>query len=323
MMRGTSTTRNQSSYQNNRGGSSSRGGGSSSRGGGNFRSSNSSSNEQVIKPETPIHHQPLCDIGANLTNFRFKDDIKQVLQRCVDTNVNYVFITGTSEQKSRDGISFVKRHRSSFPKLHLAATVGVHPHDAKTCNENTMGVLESMITKEKGVVYAVGETGLDFNRMFSPQETQELYFKKHIELAIKHKLPLFLHERDAHESFVNILKQFKELTPVVVHCFTGTAEECKKYVDMGFYIGFTGTISMGDRGKHLRDLLSDGVVPHDRIMIETDAPFMAPDRKIKRMEPCYLSKVARTLATVLNLTEEQVAKLTTDNAKRFFNIQDA
>lgn len=138
-----------------------------------------------------------------------------------------------------------------------------------------MATLESLASKSK--VVAIGECGLDFNRMYSPQDVQELWFEEQLKLAIKLKKPLFLHERDAHESFLKILNKYKgQLPPAVVHCFTGTKEEVEKYLELGFYIGFTGVICNKKRGKHLRDIISSKLIPLSRIMIETDAPFMTP-----------------------------------------------
>ncbi len=261
-----------------------------------------------------------------MTKFDFKNDLDQVLQRCVDTNVNHVIITGTDERNSMDAISMIHTHNKhlKFPRLKLYSTVGIHPHDAKKCTEQTIERLDELIAREKksGVVCAVGETGLDFNRMFSPQAKQEWSFARHVELAIKHGLPMFLHERDAHDDFVKVLSTFDrdKLPPIVVHCFTGTREACAQYVSMGFYIGFTACVCKADRGRHLRELLADGVVPLDRIMIETDAPFMSPSFSIRRMEPCYLYHVVQTLAEIFDLPEEEVARVTTRNAKQFFNL---
>lgn len=267
---------------------------------------------------------PLVDIGANLTNKQFLNDIDQVLARCQQANVLYMILTGTSQRVSHESIQIINQYKKKYPDLHLHSTVGIHPHDAKNARQNTLTHLDALITehKKEGVVVAVGETGLDFNRMFSPKETQEQMFRQHIELAIKHKLPLILHERDAHDSFVNILKSFEAniLPPIVVHCFTGTYKECKVYVDMGFYIGFTGCICKKDRGMELRKIIRSGLIPLDRIMIETDAPYMSPSSAVRRMEPCYLSFVVKTLAQELKKSEEEIAHITTDNSKRFFNI---
>ena len=125
-------------------------------------------------------------------------------------------------------------------------------------------------------------------------------FRKHLRLAVAQNLPLFCHERDAHEDFYRITGEISDLPPLVVHCFTGKKEEVEKYVERGFYIGFTGTICMHQRGEHLRQILKEGVIPLDRLMIETDAPFMSPVRSVRKNEPAMLGHGMYAYYTLVN-----------------------
>eukprot|EP01119_Soliformovum_irregulare_P015526 TRINITY_DN4372_c0_g1_i2.p1 TRINITY_DN4372_c0_g1~~TRINITY_DN4372_c0_g1_i2.p1 ORF type:complete len:190 (+),score=32.38 TRINITY_DN4372_c0_g1_i2:478-1047(+) len=181
------------------------------------------------------------------------------------------------------------------------------------------------LAKEKGVV-AIGECGLDFNRMFSPQDVQEKWFAAQLELAVELQMPVFLHERDAHTSFVEILSRYRsKLVDVVVHCFTGTKEDIEKYLEMDCHIGFTGVIGNKNRGKHLRDILASKIIPLNRLMIETDAPFMTPYNMPRppsdgRNEPYLLPWVLRTVAECYGESDEAIANATTETALKFFRI---
>ena len=171
---------------------------------------------------------------------------------------------------------------------------------------------------------AVGECGLDYNRNFSSKEDQLAAFSAQVKIAVDLKLPLFVHEREAHADLLMVLDrpEFKDyLPPVVIHCFTGTAEESKAYLDRGFFIGFTGTICKQERGRPLRQLLP--TVPLDRIMLETDAPFMGFRKERRRCEPMDLVGVAQCLAEVKGLSMEEVCRTTTSTSLSFFGLTTA
>eukprot|EP01114_Cavostelium_apophysatum_P013470 TRINITY_DN3270_c0_g1_i1.p1 TRINITY_DN3270_c0_g1~~TRINITY_DN3270_c0_g1_i1.p1 ORF type:complete len:238 (+),score=65.53 TRINITY_DN3270_c0_g1_i1:587-1300(+) len=231
-------------------------------------------------------------------------------------------MTGVDLQTSRSSLKLVESHPGT-----LYSTVGCHPHEAKTLNDKSWNELVSLASRKE--VIAIGETGLDFNRMFSPQEQQEFWFEKHIQLAIDLKKPMFLHERDAHESFVKILEKYRsQLGKVIVHCFTGEAKEVKKYVDMDLHIGFTGAISQdkNGRGPRLRAILSSKVIPLNRLMIETDGPFMSPGNAggfVARNEPCYLPFVLKTVAECYGESEEKVAREIYKTTTDFFGLPEA
>jgi TatD DNase family protein len=215
----------------------------------------------------------LMDIGINLANPRFKQDLHAVLTRAKQSGVDDLMITGVSEESSRAAIKLCKQHnlRKGEELPRLRCTVGVHPHDAKDFDmSKTPAVLEELLADD--VVAAVGECGLDFNRMYSPQDVQIAVFERQIEIAKKCSKPLFLHERDAHEAFVGILRKHRPTlrNNIVVHCFTGTLEQMKEYIALDCYIGFTGFIcdEREGRGAHLKRVVQ--ATPVDRIMIETD-----------------------------------------------------
>lgn len=264
------------------------------------------------------------DIGANLTSRQFQKDLPQVLRRAADAGVDAILITGTSMRGSRDALQLVKRMQLKSSSTTLFSTVGVHPHDAKDFDgAASINEMRELILANPDTVVAVGECGLDFNRNFSPRDVQERVFRAQVELACELQMPLFLHERDAHATFVSVLQPYidaKRLPPVVVHCFTGSESDLRKYIHMGFYIGITGFVCMDSRGFKLRTMAS--MIPTDKLMIETDAPFMYPyGNNIKaRCEPKDLRAVAQTLADCFRVTPDEIATVTTTNAKRFFAL---
>ncbi|MDH5737872.1 MAG: TatD family hydrolase, partial [Gammaproteobacteria bacterium] len=174
-------------------------------------------------------------------------------------------------------------------------------------------------------VKAIGETGLDFFRDFSPRTVQEKSFESHIEMAMALQMPLFLHERDAWPRFAQILKSYRDqLGNVVVHCFTGAKEALYDYLDMDCHIGITGWLCDERRGAHLIPLMSS--IPADRLMIESDAPYLLPRTirpkpKSRRNEPFYLPFVCEAVAMATGRTTDQIAQETTGNARRFFNLE--
>ncbi|RLN58512.1 hypothetical protein BBJ28_00006909 [Nothophytophthora sp. Chile5] len=270
----------------------------------------------------------MIDIGANLTNGQFRRDLPQVLRRAAQAGVEAVVVTGTSVTGSRQAVQLAQRHGSEG--VALFATVGVHPHDAKEFDDrSTIAEMRSLIEgKDGAVVVAVGECGLDFNRDYSPRDAQIRAFQAQVSLACELQLPLFLHEREAHAALVEVLQPFVEtgrLPPTVVHCFTGKEQELRTYLGMGFYIGLTGFVCMEPRGLAVRAMVQR--IPIDRLMIETDAPFMYPysgnkTKKRSRCEPKDLRAVVQTLASCYSLHEDEVARCTTANARRFFGLDE-
>ncbi|KAE9039061.1 hypothetical protein PR003_g9605 [Phytophthora rubi] len=271
----------------------------------------------------------LVDIGANLTSGQFRRDLPQVLRRAKLAGVDTMVITGTSVSESRRAVQLARQHAAASG-VALFATTGVHPHDAKGFDDrSTIEEMRTLITGKNGdLVVAVGECGLDFNRDYSPRDAQVKAFRAQVALACELKMPLFVHEREAHEALVEVLNPFVEsgtLPPTVVHCFTGKENEMQQYLRMGLYIGLTGFVCMEPRGLAVRNIVTQ--IPLDRLMVETDAPFMYPystgrQKKRARCEPKDLTAVVQTIASCYGITEDEVARATTENAKMFFRLGD-
>lgn len=259
----------------------------------------------------------LIDIGANLTSHSFSKDLPEVLSRAQQAGVSKMIVTGTSIDHSQQAIELA----DAYPEV-LYATAGVHPHHAKECNDKTLSTLESFAQQQS--VVAIGECGLDFNRNFSPADVQEKWFEAQLELASSLDLPLFLHQRDAHEKFIEILSRWRDkLGAVVAHCFTGNTEEVMAYNDLDLHIGITGWICDERRGQSLQQAVQH--IPLDRLMIETDAPYLLPrDLPVKvkdqRNEPAYLPHICKAVAHYRGDDLESLSTSTTEASKKFFNL---
>jgi TatD DNase family protein len=272
----------------------------------------------------------IADIGVNLTHRSFDRDREAVIARAEEAGVSPLVITGTSVAASREAADYA----GSFAALpdgtrRLYATAGVHPHDAKTCGEETMAALRLLAGRE--TVIAVGECGLDYDRDFSPRPVQRLWFEKQIELAVELGMPLFLHERDAFDDFTAILKRYAgSITNFVVHCFTGGRHELESYLSLGAYIGITGWFCDERRGTCLRELAGD--IPTGRLLVETDAPFLVPrdlprepgaggkSGRSGRNEPRHLPHIVRAIAAASGKDADQLAAETFAATRRFFGI---
>ena len=259
----------------------------------------------------------LIDIGANIAHDSFDEDRTDMMQRAADAGVSKIVVTGSSDASNIQAARLAEQS----PGV-LYSTAGVHPHHASDYTDESDALIRSLIRKDE--VVAVGECGLDYFRNFSPREAQLVAFKQQLEIAKESGLPVFLHQRDAHDDFVEILEPaMSDLSRAVAHCFTGVGESLREYVALGLYIGITGWICDERRGKHLHDIVS--IIPDDKILIETDAPYLLPRTvrpkpKSRRNEPMYLPEVARVVAEARGQTEEHVAKITTANAERFFGL---
>ena len=260
---------------------------------------------------------PLIDIGANLTHDSFDEDRGEMMQRASDAGVTRMIVTGSSNQGSQDAVQLAKTAPGQ-----LYATAGVHPHHAADFDETSVELINELAGD--AAVVAIGECGLDYFRNFSPRQAQLEAFQAQLDIAAATALPVFLHQRDAHDDFVEVLEPMLPSLPrAVAHCFTGEGESLREYLEMGLWIGITGWICDERRGAHLHDIVS--VIPDDRLLIETDAPYLLPRTiqpkpKTRRNEPGFLPEVLRVVAEARAQTEEHVAKITTDNAMHFFNL---
>lgn len=259
----------------------------------------------------------LIDIGVNLTNKAFRRDLPAVISRARAVGVDVMVATGTRVEASWDAYELARRH----PAV-VYSTAGVHPHHARDCDADTIPQLRDLCSRSEVVV--VGECGLDYDRNFSPPAVQRRWFAAQLELAVELGMPVFLHEREAHADFLAILREHRSaLTRAVVHCFTGTAHVLDAYLELDLHIGITGWICDERRGVHLRELV--GRIPAERLMIETDAPYLMPRTirprpKERRNEPAYLVHVLDTVAESLGNPPAQVAQETSVTARRFFGL---
>ena len=259
----------------------------------------------------------LIDIGANLTHDSFDKDRAEVIEAARLAGVVQMMITGADEPGSVAAAGLAK----AYPDQ-LFATAGMHPHHAQEYNSDVDSVFRELITLEW--VKSVGECGLDYFRDLSPRPVQQKAFERQLEIAIDSQLPVFLHQREAHDDFHAILKSCRDqLSDVVVHCFTGTETEMMDYLELGCHIGITGWICDERRGHHLKEFVHR--VPVGRLMIETDAPYLKPRNlrpKIKshRNEPKVLPWILGTVAACRNVRPELLAEQTTTTARRFFRL---
>jgi TatD DNase family protein len=259
----------------------------------------------------------LVDIGVNLTHESFSHDLSDVLRRAAQAGVHRMVVTGTSVDATRAALAL----HAEYPDR-LYVTAGLHPHHASEFDTATREALRAL-AGEPGIV-ALGECGLDYYRNFSPREAQLAAFAGQLELAVELQRPVFLHQRDAHADFMAVLRDYlPRLSAGVAHCFTGTERELDDCLAAGLYVGITGWICDERRGAHLLPLMPR--IPADRLMIETDAPYLLP-RSLKphpptrRNEPAFLVEVAATVAQARGEAIEQLAATSTTTAVQFFGL---
>jgi TatD DNase family protein len=269
-------------------------------------------------PVSPAATPLLIDIGINLTHDSYDSDRDAVLARAAAVGVVQMVVTGASGDGSRKAVALAHEHPGR-----LFATAGVHPHHATELTDSLAEELDALARLPE--VVAVGECGLDYFRDFSPRNVQRAAFARQLEIAAGVGKPLFLHQRDAHEDFVAVLREHPKAIAAgaVAHCFTGQANELRDYLDMGLFIGITGWICDERRGHHLLPLMRE--IPADRLMIETDGPYLLPrDLKPKpesrRNEPAFLPHIAATIAKARGESVEEFARATTATAQRFFRL---
>lgn len=252
---------------------------------------------------------PLVDIGANLAHKSFRDDLAAVLARARAASVGRVVVTGTSVAASRRAWELARAHRGF-----LFSTAGVHPHEASRWGRDAELAMRELLREPE--VVAVGECGLDYDRDFSPRPAQRQAFAAQLAIAADTGKPVFLHERAAHDDFLAIVREHR--VRGVVHCFTGQARELDAYLKQGLFIGMTGFVADERRGTHLGPLLPR--IPCDRLMIETDAPFLTPRPRRGRNEPAFLRDVLAAVVRALSRPEDEVAADTTATAEAFFAL---
>lgn len=253
------------------------------------------------------------DIGLNLFCKQFPDPDK-IVREAMEAEISCI-LTGTDTKENKRIDTFTKKNP-------VYGTVGIHPHNADSAKQEDFDLIERLAVNNKKIV-AIGECGLDYDRMFSTKENQLRCLEKHIVLAEKLNKPLFLHERSAEQDFIRRFKKYSDIChKSVVHCFTGNKATLDKYLTMGFSIGITGWICDDRRAKGLREAVK--LIPLDRILIETDAPYLTP-KNVPNLErtniPQNIKYVAKDLAKYMNVPEELLIQKARENTKRLFSIE--
>jgi len=256
----------------------------------------------------------LFDSHCHLDDRVYDKDFKAILSRANNAGVSRIMIVGVDKKSSTRAVALAE----SKPELY--SSVGFHPHDAKTCSKEALEFLIKLAESPK--VKAWGEIGLDFNRMYSPKEDQEKWLIRQLEVSGELDFPVIFHERDSNGSLLKILrKHFKSGRTGVIHCFSGSESELNQYLSLGLYIGITGIITIKGRGAELRSLAP--LIPADRILIETDAPYLTPapeKNKVRRNEPAFVKSVLLKLAEVRGEEPDELAGIIYENTCRLYNV---
>ena len=251
----------------------------------------------------------LFDTHAHLNDPAFDPDREELMNGLAAKGVGFVMNAGCSLESSRDIVNMTAK----YPWLY--GSVGSHPDSANEVNEEVIEEYRKLCQNEK--IKAIGEIGLDYYYEDIPRDIQQKAFRMQMQLAAEVNLPVIVHEREAHDDGMRIVKEFPKVTGVF-HCYSGSAEMARQLVKMGWYIGFTGVLTFKNARKAVETAAS---IPLDRIVIETDCPFMAPEPfRGKRNDPGYLYRMAERLAEIRGITPEEAAAVTTENAKRLYRI---
>jgi len=270
----------------------------------------------------------LIDIGANLTHKAFQQNLPEVLERAAKAQISDIIITGASISGSRQAIDLARKFNQEQKLVKLYSTVGIHPHESTrhsnfNYRQQLVDILET--NKTNKTIVAIGECGLDFDRNFSLHDDQRLVFDTQLQLACEYNLPLFMHERSAPTDMLSILKKYSQHENFrgVIHCFTnGSLDILREYLSLNLYIGITGWVCDDRRGTDLAKIVSN--IPLDRLLIETDSPFLIPRNRPKPWmnynEPNNLPYVVKKLAECYSVSTDEIAKHSTENAKKLFNL---
>ena len=249
------------------------------------------------------------DTHAHYDDKRFNDDRDELLASMQGGGVSLILNTSSNIKSARSSLQLADK----YPFIY--ASVGVHPHDAKSMTDGTVFEMEKMLAHPKAM--AVGEIGLDYHYDFSPREIQKKRFSEQLELARRVKKPVIIHERESFSDTLDMIRSYRDLTGVF-HCFSGSWETAKIILDMGWYISFTGVVTFKNARRALEVVEK---MPADRIMLETDCPYMSPEpMRGVRNSSLLLPYIAERIAEVRGVEVEEVARFTMENGKRFFGI---
>ena len=254
----------------------------------------------------------LIDTHAHLDDQKFAGDLNEVLERATEADVRHIITVGTDLENSRTAVALADK----YPMV--SASVGVHPHDADTADDAALAALRELAAQAK--VVAIGETGLDYYRDLSPRPMQQQAFRRQIDLALKCGLPLIVHTRDASEDCLSILESCRDSgLRGVAHCFSADVSVLARFLALGFHISFTGNVTY-PKNQALKEVARR--VPPDRLMVETDCPYMAPQPvRGKRNEPAYVRYTLHELAGLLGVAGPDLAEITSRNARELFGIE--
>jgi TatD DNase family protein len=255
----------------------------------------------------------LVDSHCHLADARLRDEVDGIIARARIAGITTIIAVGAIGpiETDRLTVEFAERNRGVY------AAVGVHPHDAATCTDTRITELRELAGSPK--VVAIGESGLDFHYMHSPQEAQEASLRRHLALATALDKPIVIHCRDAEERLATIVRE-AGMPPRggVIHCFTGNASSARAFLALGFYISFSGILTFRNAVQVREAAL---LVPIDRVMVETDAPYLAPEPyRGKRNEPAYVARTLEVLARIRGMRADVLAEATTENARRLFAL---
>jgi TatD DNase family protein len=259
---------------------------------------------------------PIIDTHCHLADPRLRDDVDGVLARAAAAGVALMLSVGAIGPIENDRLTVEIAERTS----NVFAAVGVHPHDARDCTAGRIAALRALAKSRK--VVAIGESGLDFHYLHSPREAQEAALRRHLELAAETGLPIVIHCRDAEARMTEILAE-AGMPPAggVIHCFTGDRAAAERFLALGFHISFSGILTFRNAGP-IREAAR--IVPADRVMIETDAPYLAPEPyRGKRNEPALVVRTLEVLAQIRGADSAEVAERIVANAARLFRLPGA
>jgi len=258
----------------------------------------------------------LFDSHCHIDDSSFDNDRKSVIEKARASDVCAMMIVSITEESAKKAVQIADDYSQCY------ASVGIHPHDSKMCSENSLSVLMELSQHPK--VKAWGETGLDFNRMYSPQKIQENWFIRQLEIAENLDFPLIFHERDSNGRFLEMLKSYDPAERNgVVHCFSGSKKELTAYLDLNYDIGITGIITQLKRGEYLRSLMR--YIPKERMLIETDAPYLTPmpeKKQFRRNEPAFVRSTFFKLCDIREEDPDDLAQTIWETTCRLYRIEE-
>ena len=253
----------------------------------------------------------LFDSHTHINDAKFDSDQEEIILAAYNSGVNLMMLPGADLKSSMSAVEIAKRYEMVY------AAVGVHPHDAEAMDDLTLDMIKALSKNSK--VKAIGEIGLDYHYDFSPREVQKKWFRAQLMLAKQLKLPVIIHDREAHQDVFDMLDEVDAYqTGVIMHCFSGSVELAQEYLKRGAYISIAGPVTFKNARKSQEVAM---IVPMDRLLIETDAPYLTPTPfRGKRNEPKHVRLVAQKIAEIRGFDFDYVANKTYENAKRIFQI---